>query len=86
MKHNVNTGSNYRCTLNNDSEFSIKAPMNDWHLVSHNVCIKINVLLDLINVRNISYDYVMLLFALDLGSRIEIAEFPDGVHLFAPYV
>ena len=32
--------------------------MNDWHLISDNVCTKIDVLLDLINVKegNISCD------------------------------
>ena len=46
-----NTGSNYRGTLDSDSKLSIKSNMNDWHLNSDNVCTKIDVLLDLINVR-----------------------------------
>ena len=46
-----NTGSTYRGTLDSDSKLSIKSNMNDWHLISDNVCTKIDVLLDLINVR-----------------------------------
>ena len=40
------------------SYLSIKSNMNDWHLISDNVCTKIDVLLDLINIRqeNISCD------------------------------
>ena len=53
-----NTGSNYRGTLDSDGKLSIKSNMNDWHLISANVCTKIDVLLDLINIRegNISCD------------------------------
>ena len=51
-----NTGSNYRDTLDSDGKFSIKFNMNDWHLISDNVCTKIDVLLDLINVREGSCD------------------------------
>ena len=46
-----NTGRNYRGTLDSDSKLSIKSNMNDWHLISDNVCTKIDVLLDLMNVR-----------------------------------
>ena len=45
------TGSNYRGTLDSDGKLSIKSNMNDWHLISDNVCTKIDVLLDLINIR-----------------------------------
>ena len=53
-----NTGNNYRGTLDSDGKLSIKSNMNDWHLISDNVSTKIDVLLDLINIRegNISYD------------------------------
>ena len=53
-----NTGSNYRGTMHSDGKLSIKSNMNDWHLISDNVCTKIDVLLDLINIRegNISCD------------------------------
>ena len=53
-----NTGSNYRSTLDSDGKLSIKSNMNDWHFISDNVCTKIDVLLDLNNVRegNISCD------------------------------
>ena len=53
-----NTGSNYRGTLDSDDKLSIKSNMNDWHLISDNVCTKIDVLLDLINIKegNISCD------------------------------
>ena len=46
-----NTGSNYRGALDSDGKLSIKYDMNDWHLISDNVSIKIDVLLDLINIR-----------------------------------
>ena len=45
-----NTGRNYRCTSDSDEKLSIKSNMNDWHLISDNVCTTIDVLLDLINV------------------------------------
>ena len=50
-----NRCSHYRGTLDSDGKLS---NMNDWHLISDNVCTKIDVLLDLINVRegNISCD------------------------------
>ena len=53
-----NTGRNYRGTLGSDDKLSIKSNMNDWHHISENVCTKIDVLLDLINIRdrNISCD------------------------------
>ena len=53
-----NTGRNYRGTLDSDSKLSIKSNMNDWHRISDNVCTKIDVLLDLINIieGNISCD------------------------------
>ena len=53
-----NTGSNYRCTSDSDGKLSIKSNMNDWHIISDNVCTKIDVLHDLINIRegNISCD------------------------------
>ena len=53
-----NTGSNYRGTLDSHGKLSIKSNMNDWYLISDNVCTKIDVLLDLINIRegNISCD------------------------------
>ena len=53
-----NTGSNYRGTLDSDGKLSIKSNMNDWHLISDNACTKIDVLLDVINIRegNISCD------------------------------
>ena len=41
-----NTGINYRGTLDSDGKLSIKASMNDWHLISDHVCTKIDVLLD----------------------------------------
>ena len=44
------TGSNYRGTLDSDSKLSIKSNMNDWYHISDNVCSKMHVLLDLINV------------------------------------
>ena len=47
-----NTGSNYIGTLDSNGKLSIKSNMNDWPLLSDNVCTKIDVLLDLINVRN----------------------------------
>ena len=45
-----NTGSN--------GKLSIKSNMNDWHIISDNVCTKMDVLHDLINIRegNISCD------------------------------
>ena len=46
-----NTGSNYRGTLHSDGKLSIKSNMNDCHLRSDNVCTKMDVLLDLINIR-----------------------------------
>ena len=46
-----NTCSNYRGTLDSDGKLSIKSNMNDWNLISDNVCTKIYVLLDLINIR-----------------------------------
>ena len=53
-----NTSSNYRGTFDSDGKLSSKSNMNDWHLISDTVCTKIDVLLDLINVRegNISCD------------------------------
>ena len=53
-----NTGSNYRCTLDSDSRLSIKSDMNDWYLISDNVCTNIDLVLDVINVKdgNISCD------------------------------
>ena len=53
-----NTGRNYRGTLDSDGNLSIEYNLNDWHLISDNVCTKIDVLLDLINIRdgNISCD------------------------------
>ena len=53
-----NTGRNNRNTLDSDGKVSIKCNMHDWHLKSDNLCTKIDVLHDLINVRegNISYD------------------------------
>ena len=53
-----NPGSNYRCALDSEGKLSIKSIMNDWHLISDNICTKINVLLDLFNGRegNISCD------------------------------
>ena len=53
-----NTGSNYRGTLDSDGKLSIKSNMNDWHIISDNVCTKIDVLLDLNHIRegNISCD------------------------------
>ena len=35
-----------------DGEFSIKSYMNNWCLISENLCIKIHVVLDVINVRD----------------------------------
>ena len=43
-----NTGSNYRGTLDSDGKLSIKSNMNDWHIISDNVCIKIDVLFDIL--------------------------------------
>ena len=45
-------------TLDSDGKLSIKSDMNDWHLISDKVCTEIDVLLDLINIRegNISCD------------------------------
>ena len=53
-----NTGNNYRGALDSVGKLSIKSNMNDWNIISDNVCSKIDVLLDLINVRegNISCD------------------------------
>ena len=53
-----NTGSNYRCTSDSDGKLSIKSNMNDWHIISDNVCTRIDVLHDLINIRegNVSCD------------------------------
>ena len=53
-----NTDSNYRCTLDSDGELSIKSHMNDWCLIYDNTLTKMEVLLDLISVRdgNISCD------------------------------
>ena len=53
-----NIGSNYRCTSDSDGKLSIKSNMNDWHIISDNVCTKIYVLHNLINIRegNISCD------------------------------
>ena len=53
-----NTDSNYRCTSDSDGKLSIKSNMNDWHIISDNVCSKIDVLHDLFNIRegNISCD------------------------------
>ena len=44
--------SNYRGTLDSDGKLSIISHINDWHLIFDNVCTKIDVLLDLINVRD----------------------------------
>ena len=46
-----NTGRNYRGTLDSDGKLSIKYNMIVWHLISDNVSTKIDVLLDLINIR-----------------------------------
>ena len=48
-----NTGSNYIGTLDSDGKLSMKSNMTDWYLISDNVCTctKIDVLLDLINIR-----------------------------------
>ena len=46
-----NTGSTYRCTSDSDGKLSIKSNINDWHLISDSVCTKIDVLHDLINIR-----------------------------------
>ena len=46
-----NTDSNYIGTLYSDGKLSIKSNMNDWHLISDNVCTNIDILLDLTNVR-----------------------------------
>ena len=53
-----NTGNNYKGPLDSDGKLSIKSNMNNWHLISDNVCTKIDVLLDLINVMegNIYYN------------------------------
>ena len=53
-----NTGSNYRCTSDSDGKLSIKSNMNDWHIISDIVCTTIDVLHNLINIRegNISCD------------------------------
>ena len=53
-----NTCSIYRGTLDRDDKLSIKSNMNDWYLISDNVCTNIYVLLDLINIseENISCD------------------------------
>ena len=45
-----NTGSNYRGTLDRAGKLSLQSNMNDWYLISDNVCTKIDVLLDLINI------------------------------------
>ena len=47
-----NTGSNYRGTLDSDGMLVIKSNMNDWRLISGNVCTNIDVLLDFINIRD----------------------------------
>ena len=49
-----NIGSNYRATLDSDGKLSVKSNINDWHLIYDNVCTKIDVLLDLINIREIN--------------------------------
>ena len=49
-----NTGSNYKCTSDSGDKLYIKSNMNDWHLISDNVCTKIDVLHDLINIREIN--------------------------------
>ena len=46
-----NTGSNYRGTLDSDGKLTIQSNMNDWHLISDNVCTKMDVLHNLINLR-----------------------------------
>ena len=53
-----NTGRDYRGTLDSDGKLSIKSNMNDSHLISDNIRTKIDVVLDLINIRegNISCD------------------------------
>ena len=38
------TGSNYRCKSDSDGKLSIKSNINDWHIISDNVCTKIDVL------------------------------------------
>ena len=40
------------CTLNSDGDLSIKSHINNWRLISNNVCTRIEVLIDLINVRD----------------------------------
>ena len=53
-----NTGRHYSGTLDSDGKLTITSNMNDWHLISDNICTKIDVLLDLINIieENISCD------------------------------
>ena len=50
-----NTARNYKGALDSDGKLSIEYNMNDWHLIADNVCTKIDVLLDLINVREKKY-------------------------------
>ena len=47
-----NACSNYRCILDSDGELSIKSNITDWCLISDNTFTKIDVILDLINVRD----------------------------------
>ena len=47
-----NTGRNYKGTLDSYGKLSIKSNMNERNRISNNVCTKIVVLLDLINVRD----------------------------------
>ena len=54
-----NKAINYRYISRNDSELSLKSHMNEWHLISAPVCAKIDVLLDLINVRE-GYIYIYI--------------------------
>ena len=58
-----NTGSNYRCTSDSDCKLSIKSNMNDWHIISDNVCTKIDVLYYRFIVRfPIGLDFLFITF------------------------
>ena len=41
-------------------------------------------IMNIFNIIKIVARLLLLLVRLSLGSRLEIAEFPDGVHWFAP--
>ena len=58
-----NTCRNYRDRgiLDSDDNWSIKYNMNEWHLISDNICTEIDVLLDLINVREGNKSVMVLL-------------------------